>query len=95
MLGDETATGPGSWAARWRYVHAGSAYTRIDWLNAVGRGEIKPKPPEWWLESQEREESRDRRTASIIWSRHYDPGRKRLLWDLAPDEDFRRLGYLL
>lgn len=70
-------------------------YTREEWLNTVLSGTLKPKPPDWWLRAQETNEGRDRRTASIIWSRHYDAARKYAIWALAPEEDFRALGYLL
>lgn len=68
--------------------------SRDAWLDAILIGVHKPKPPEWWLDSQEREEGRSRSQASIIWARHYKPGRKYLIWSQAPDDDFRRLGYL-
>ncbi len=68
--------------------------TRDDWLDALKRGLHNPKPPDWWLASQEREEHRPRRQASIIWSRYYDRGRKYLIWSQAPDSDFIRLGYM-
>lgn len=64
------------------------------WLALVLEGEFKPKPPEWWLRSEEREKARDRTTASIIWSSRYSAARKFVVWSQAPDEDFRFLGYL-
>lgn len=67
---------------------------RDAWLDDLLAGRHNPKPPEWWLESQEREEGRNRTTASIIWARNYPPARKYLIWSQAPDDDFRRLGYL-
>lgn len=67
---------------------------RLSWLQALLHGDHSPKPPEWWLNSQEREEGRSRAQASIIWARHYKPARKYLIWSQAGDDDFRRLGYL-
>ena len=78
--------------------HRGSValYTtdKRGWLQAILDEDHSPKPPDWWLESQQREEGRDRTTASIIWGRNYPPARKYLIWSQAPDDDFRRLGYL-
>ena len=67
--------------------------TREAWLEAMRQGLHRPKPPEWWLATQEREEHRDRRTASIIWGSRYDNGRRYLQWCNAPLGDFIALGY--
>jgi hypothetical protein len=67
--------------------------TREEWMEALRLQLFKPKPPEWWLDSQQREEKRSRQTASIIWGSRYDAGRRYLIWANAPLSDFVRLGY--
>jgi len=80
---------PGFDGVRW------GTSSRDEWIKAVREARIRPKPPEWWLATQEREEGRDRTQASIIWVSRYKPERKALIWDLAPDDDFVRLGYIV
>lgn len=74
--------------------HFGYMYTRQEWLNTVLAGTSKPKPPAWWIRSQE-EIGRTGSTAYAIWHRNYKPERKYVIWDQAPEEDWRELGYLL
>lgn len=69
------------------------AVTRDEWLHALAVGIHRPRPPEWWLRQQE-EEGRSRRTASIIWGRHYGPDRRLVIWDQAPDADWISAGHL-
>lgn len=69
------------------------AATRQEWLDAIELGVSRPKPPEWWLQQQERE-GRTRTSAAIIWSRNYGAARKIVIWGMAEDEDFRKLEYL-
>jgi hypothetical protein len=79
----------------YRYVSGGhDRYgSRDEWLNAITTHENSPKPPEWWLSSQEAEEGRSRKTASIIWGRNYDAGRKFVIWSQAPIGDFLARDY--
>ena len=68
-------------------------YDREAWLALVLTGTFVPKPPAWWIRSQA-EIGRTGSTPYAIWNRNYKPERKYIIWDQAPDEDFREHGYL-
>lgn len=67
--------------------------TKDAWLEALRLGLQRPKPPEWWLKSQELD-GRNRQQASIIWGSRYNHGRRYIIWSQAPMNDFISLGYL-
>lgn len=69
------------------------AATKEEWLDALLKGESSPKPPPSWIQQQE-VEGRSAKQAAIVWGRHYDAGRKYVIWSQASDEDFRAEGYL-
>jgi len=66
---------------------------REEWLELVLNGTLKPKPPAWWVRSQN-DQGRTGSAPYAIWARSYKPERKYVIWDQAPDEDWREHGYL-
>lgn len=76
------------------YNHHAGYQSREQWLDSVARGHFRPKPPESWLADQEIK-GRSRKTASIIWGTAYKPDRKFVIWDQAPIEDYKFLGYYI
>ena len=67
---------------------------RAQWFANILHAGFNPKPPRWWIEAQEKE-GRSPYTSAVIWNRNYKPERKFIIWDQAPDEDFREHGYLV
>lgn len=68
--------------------------TRERWLQDVLTEVFKPKPPAWWVRAQN-EQGRTGSAPYAIWARSYKSERKYVIWDQAPDEDFREHGYLV
>lgn len=66
--------------------------TKELWLAAMMEGSIKPKPPASWVR-QQLEQGRSESAAYAIWHRNYTPGRKYVIWDQAPLEDWKEHGY--
>lgn len=64
-----------------------TSYLRETWLRYVLEGSIKPKPPTWWIRSQEAL-GRSPKSAYAIWHRSYHPARRYVIWDQAPEEDW-------
>ncbi len=76
-------------------IHSPWIKTREEWLKLIIDGRFpKVQPPRWWLEAKEKE-GRSIEASAAIWHRHYKPERKYVIWDQAPDEDFRERGYLV
>lgn len=75
------------------YGYAARKYaTRASWAFGVKEGNIKLKPPPWWLEEQD---ALGRRAAKYnIWYFRYTQARRISIWVMAPLSDFRRAGYL-
>lgn len=67
---------------------------RETWLKGILSGMVNPKPPAWWIAAQAKE-GRVGAMAYSIWHRNYKPERKYVIWDQAPDEDWREHGYLV
>lgn len=70
--------------------------TKDEWLAVVGGNHIlrgKFQPPDWWFRSQ-KEQGRTTHAAAAIWHKNYPPARQRLIWEVAPDEDFIARGYM-
>lgn len=65
--------------------------TRDRWLQFVLEERFQVQPPTWWLKSHA---WRSIEVANWIWHRNYKPTRKYVIWDQAPEEDFRARGYL-
>lgn len=72
----------------WPYIN------REEWLDLLLSTGGPVKPPAWWIRSQI-ELGRTESAAYAIWHRNYKPERKYVIWDQAPDEDWREHGYLL
>ena len=69
-------------------------YDRQEWLAYMLDGAFKVKPPRYWVK-QQNAEGRLGSAPYAIWHKNYDKARKYVIWDQAPEEDWREHGYLV
>ena len=69
--------------------------TREQWLSALLHDpNWKAKPPRYWVR-QQNAEGRVGPAPYAIWHKNYDRARQYVIWDQAPEEDWRENGYLI
>lgn len=71
-----------------------------EWIEAAQAVGFNPKPPSYWMERKRSEGSAEGKfytdvALGAIWFKHYDLGRKLMIWMQAPEADLRESGYLV